>query len=438
MQEEGSIEVQQNRSTEVHKKTPPLPSIPSLNNKLFVNAHLTEALEKKMSVRNQSVIDIDRLDGNILELKKLLPSNLKIRLRVGSLPNPHLVLYLSHKLNTQKLYVVHPGILFEMLYLPQFENFDIWLGRNIPKQVFDSEFWQKDPSIWDRLAKTVSFQVGSKEELGELIRFSHSISKPLKVCLDFDCGKRRGGFRKIKELDHALKMIRASDGAVVLRGVSASDEHLPLTPVIFSRWITSLQAQFAKTQSLILLIKESLRTHGFGSEVPVLGGCSRTLPLHLGGSHLDEFAVGSVFLAPSYVTQVVEYKKLEPALYIASPVMYSEKYFRAPFMGFWMSFLYQKLFYRNHVPTWVAGGPWGGVWAHEGIKEAPRFLNQRKQARLLPDQSFLWLSEKMATYKNKILLMVPDETDLMLAFNETVVLREGSILGAWRNFRNTH
>jgi hypothetical protein len=420
------------------QKTVDLPPKPILKSRLYLTAHLQEALGKRLNVRNQSVIDIDRLDRNIGLTRASIPKGISIRLRVASLPNPYLLLYLSHKLSTQKLYVLHPGILFELLSMPQFDEFDIWLGRSLPKSVFDIEFWQKDPQIWDRLAKTVTFQVGSKEELGELIRFAHSIGKKLKVALEFDCGKRRGGFQKIKELEHALKMIQATDGAVVLKGVAASDEHLPLNPVWFSKWFTSLQAQFAKTQSFVLMIKELIRQYGYGSEVAVLGGCSRTLQFHCKGSHLDEFAVGSLFLGPSYIFSDPDFKSFEAAFYVAHPVTHSEKNFKAPFLGTIFSWIYQSVFHRNQIPTWVSGGPWPGVWAHEGVREAPWFFNQKKMARLLPDQSFLWLKLKDSAQKNQALLLVPDDSDLMLLFNESVVIRQGAVLGSWKNFRNTY
>jgi hypothetical protein len=419
-------------------KPPGLPKKPTLKSRLYLNAHICEALEKKVFVRNQGVIDIDQLDHNISEVQKALPARLPLRLRVGSLPNPHLLLYMAQKLGTQRLYVVHPGILFEILSMPQFDEFDIWLGRSLPKQVFETEFWQNDPEVWARLSRMVRFQVGSKEELGELIRFSHDIGKTLKVCLDFDCGKRRGGFQKFKDVEHAIRMIKASSGAVSLSGISASDEHLPLAPKFYSRWITSNQTQFAKIQSFVLILKEMVRSHGYGAEVPVLGGCSRTLGLHVKGTHLDEFCLGSLFLGSSYIFSNSEFSKFESAFYISNPITHSDKYFRAPFMGSVLSFLYQKIFYSKSKPTWVLGGPWSGVWAHDGIEDGPSFLSQKKQARLLPDQSFVWLRTHENVHKNKILLFVPEEPDTMLMFNENVVIRNGQILGTWRNFRHTH
>ncbi len=375
--------------------------------------------------------DLDRLDRNIYRILKAAGNGNKLRIVTKSLPCIDMLKYIMDKTGTNRLMCFHapfiPAILAEIGY-----NIDILLGKPLPAESAGT-FFNTIPKK-EKAASAIQWLVDTPERLAEYKHLAEKYKLRIRVNIELDIGLNRGGVTSTETLHAMFEEIRENPGHLVFSGFMGYEGHVPHGPSLFNR-----EGAVRRT-----LVKSMDRYRNFCryAEKHFNDLYSGANTFNSGGSgtfrfFTDEFpvtgiAVGGAFLRPAGYP-AISVDELEPAIFIAAPVIKKPGPVRVPFVEFLTPLL--TWWNPNMKQSFSAyGGGWAGkIISPPGI-DPLEMLNDPPNQNLLPNQTLLSVSERVPLDIGDNIFYWPCQSDAMFQFNALLTIRGGAITGEWKTF----
>lgn len=376
-------------------------------------ANLNQTLKDYKKAIPFLLVDLDVLDANLLELKKILKDPKQFRIVVKSLPSPELIEYVKLATGTNRLMSFHQPFLSELSSKGD-SSIDILMGKPMPVKTaayyYDTLRTENgfDPS------KQLQWLVDTELRIQEYIDLAKQ--KQIKLLLNFeiDVGLHRGGFDNLQALAKALTLVENNKEYVSFSGFMGYDAHITKVPsILLSREKAYRQMcdfynackNLVKTQ-FPLLYHERLTFNGAGSP---------TLALHRQlDSPLNDLSAGSFAVKPTDF-DIDTLTSCKPACFIASPVLKKQKDTTLPSIEGFKNIL-NLLDPNCENSYYIYGGSWmANPYQPEGIKQSALFGKSTNQV--------------MFNASSNTLLNVGDYVFLRPHQSESVFLQFGGILG---------
>lgn len=384
---------------------------------------LNKLLRREGPGRPVMVLDLQRLERNILRVKQTLPDRFKLRIVNKSLPSPKLLEYVLKHTATQRQMVFHEPFLRQTVQL--FPQAEVLLGKPMPVRAVET-FYRLVPSSGFDPARQLQWLVDSHARLEQYLALANAHGLKLRVNLEIDIGLHRGGFPSPEALEPALRLIVDNPLRLEFSGFMGYDAHVGKLPA----WIEKRQDSLLKSQAAYGAFIGYLR-----GQFPVLhndqltfnGAGSPTFRLHSEQSPLNDVSLGSVLLKPlDFDTDVLA--DFEPAVFIATPVLKVLDATTLPGLE-GLSGLLQKLNPNWQRTYFIYGGRWPAeAVSPGGLRENPLYGKSFNQAILNG-------SRRTALRVDDYIFLRPYESEsTLLQLGDLMVVREGQIVDGWPVF----
>ncbi len=390
-----------------------------------------KALKEDSDGTPKIICDLDRLDRNISRVMETVGESGRIRIVTKSLPCMELIKYIMEKTGSRKLMSFHvpflPMILAELGY-----DIDVLFGKPVPARAAGN-FFQSLPAR-KQAAGTIQWLVDTPERLAEYRQLAKSLSLRLRVNIELDIGLNRGGIRDIETLRVMLEEIRSFPEHLEFSGFMGYEGHVPHVPALFSRE-KAVRRALDKTMERYRKSCQYLDDN-FSDILPgectYNSGGSGTFRFYTGSHPARGLAMGGAFLRPASYP-AVSLPDLEPAIFIAAPVIKKTGPLKIPFVEFLTPFLawWNPNFRRSFS---VYGGGWAGRFASPPGIDPLEMLNDPPNQNLLPNQSVVSGSDRVSLEVGDYVFYWPQQSDAMFQFNTILTTRGGRITGEWKTF----
>ena len=192
---------------------------------------LNQSLKSYKRAIPSLVLDLDLLDQNLAELKKIMLSTGKFRIVVKSLPSYELVQYIMQKANTNRLMTFHQPFLSQISTKGD-TSLDILMGKPMPVQTVAYYYDTLKAENGFEPSKQLQWLVDTELRISEYIELAKTKNLKLLLNIEIDVGLHRGGFDTIEDLEKALKLIENNKDFVTFSGFMGYDAHIVKVPSI--------------------------------------------------------------------------------------------------------------------------------------------------------------------------------------------------------------
>lgn len=335
---------------------------------------LTRRLRLHGRGQPQVVVDLERVDRNLDRVFALLGRR-GLRIAVKSLPCPGLIDHLLRRAATQRLMVFDAGMLRQCIRA--FPAADILLGKPLPSAAvewFVSGCGGDRPAILGRIRWLAD--TSARVEQYAAIASQHRVS--LGIAVELDIGMHRGGVANAAELASVMDAIARHSRKLVFAGFMGYEAHVARAP--WPRSPASAMASASTRYRAFVSLARERWPELLAGDVVFNGSGSPTLSLLEAAAPLDEVALGSVLVKPSDF-DLKGLGAMEPAAWIAAPVLKSLPGVRLPFLE-----SLAPLLGRGRRTLFLYGGRWmaAPAWP-EGMRTSRLFgLSSNQQFMSVP------------------------------------------------------
>lgn len=410
---------------------------------------LSQALAGASLGRPVVVLDLDRVDHNLAEIRGALGGDIAYRATTKSLPSYELLRYVLTAMRSQRLMEFHGPylrpLIDAMLDGPALvpgtpPKLDILLGKPLPET--EVEAFYAAPPAENKLAATrLRWLVDHEARLLGYLAIAKRRSLILDIAIEVDVGLHRGGTPDLETLRRLLSTIADHPQHLRFAGLMGYEGHVPYAPPLFRSAAGAQDKAFTDSQAALSAAVELVRT-GFpalaGGELLVDAGGSKTYPrFRKGGtwtSSANELSIGSAVVKPADF-DVPILSALQPALHIAEPVLKRLSPGPLPhaegigkLWGFWN---------RNRRDVvYVYGGGWDLRPVYPGGLYSNPLYNTRPADNRIPNQSMLNVAADHPLKPGDYVFFRPLQGDIIVQFNEIQVVRAGKPIGTWHPFEH--
>lgn len=370
------------------------------------------------------VLDLDRLNHNLIALRDTMPAHKAYRLVSKSLPCTGLIEQVLATMRSRRIMSFHQPFTNQLAV--HFPEADLLMGKPMPVDAAAAFYDALRPSIFDPQMQ-LQWLVDSPARLKAYSDLAHQLGVRMRINIEIDVGLHRGGVADDASFIHMLRMLRDDSRYLRFAGLMGYDAHVMQLPSVFGS-PEALQQEANRRYARFMTL---LRSHGsdlltMSQDLPLVfnAGGSMNYALHGSDSPANELAVGSALVKPSDF----DLDTLEPfrsALYVAAPVLKSSSGLKLPGMAWAQSLI--PLLDPNLARThFIYGGQWmaaphspAGLHTNNlyGRSSNQEMLNSGRAANLRPgDYVFLRPRQSEA---------------LMLQFGPLVVVQAGAITDRW-------
>jgi D-serine deaminase-like pyridoxal phosphate-dependent protein len=334
------------------------------------NAYFTRLNLLFKNYKNQIpflLIDLDILDQNIVELKKMIRPNVNYRIVVKSLPSPELIDYVMQKAGTNKLMCFHQPFL-SVVSEKYGNDIDILMGKPMPVNTVEYYYTNLKSENGFDPEKQLQWLIDTTERLNEYLFLAKSLQKKLLISIEIDVGLHRGGVNSTKEVRSMLQTIIENKNHLTFSGFMGYDPHLTKIP----SFIESSESMFNEVCDLYNQYKNVVKNEFpslWHNKLTFNGAGSPTLVYHQNEkSPLNDVSAGSCLVKPTSF-DISQLEKFKPASFITTPILKKIDGFTIPAMEkiahliSWFNSNYQTSYY-------IYGGSWDAKYVSpEGISE---------------------------------------------------------------------
>ena len=264
-------------------------------------AGLSKALQAADIYRPCLVLDRDRLDANIAQVKQRLAPGLAVRLVDKSLPCVPLLSYIARALDTNRFMTFHPPV--TQAVLDAFPEGDLLYGKPMPVGAAKAALTRGGAGWWSR----VCWLIDTPERLAEYGALATALDTELRFAFEVDVGLHRGGFRSPAEIKALTTPARLH-----CEGIMAYEAHAPEIPGLFGGAANALKKASARAAEFAAALDPGQR------RILNIGG-SKTALLH-GAREANEVSIGSAFVLPRDFDRP-GLDGFQPAAFIATPIL---------------------------------------------------------------------------------------------------------------------
>ena len=378
---------------------------------------LNHDLKKQGIATPQLIVDHAALTQNIqhVQIRLAYAKHIKPRLVVKSLACLDLLKLLSEQLHTQRFMLFHQPHIIAIL--ENFAEADVLLGKPMPAQAVH-HFYQQH-SQWSD-AK-IQWLVDTTQRLQQYLEIAQSYSICLQVNIEIDVGLHRGGVKSIQQLTEILKLIQQYPQYLKLSGLMGYDAHVTKIPAIIKKpelAYQSSQQTYADYQKLIKQQFPSL----WSDALCFNGGGSPTFSFHTTESVCNDLSFGSLLLKPSDFDSDF-LRALQPALWIAAPVLKVLPYTQLPAMP-----VLDKLPHKSKA-LFIYGGYWLANYVYP--KQChPHMLYGRSS-----NQELVNVPRACDIQVDDFVFLRPTQSEAVIPQFSTLKLYQQSAFTTWQSFR---
>jgi D-serine deaminase-like pyridoxal phosphate-dependent protein len=375
------------------------------------------------------VIDVDRLDANADSIASEI-GRARYRIVEKSLPSLDLLDHIRTRTGTDKFLLLH--LPFLPALLAQFPTAQVLVGKNQPinavKTFFDGLATSADRA--DAAAR-VTFLVDGPTRLSELVTLATAMSLQLAVGVEIDAGLHRGGVRRPTDLPPVLGGFVANASAVRFAGILGYDGHIigsPAGPGLEENAVRAAYRAVEDTFSACVGIIQSQFGSLWRSDLIFNSGGSNTYPVHHNGVVNDVAAGGGMLRPASYSNMFIG--ALQPALFIAAPVIASFDKVEIPFVND-----VGQSFEDGNKSLAMYGGGWAAVFVWpRGLSLAP-LVSDPENMNLVPNQTLLVSPGDTTISPGDWVFHQPRVADALFQFDEILLVRNGRFTGdTWKAY----
>lgn len=374
---------------------------------------LSAALQEAQLYRPVLLIDRDRLDANLAEMRRRLPAELGLRIVDKSLPCVPLMRRVAGTFGAERIMSFHLPITLAML--KAFPEADILYGKPLPVAAVHHALEQADPAEHEALIERVVWLVDTKERIRQYGELAAERDIRLRFAFEVDTGLHRGGVADADTLKSLFELSRLHEN-LVCEGIMGYEAHVPEIPGLFGGAEGEMRRVRARLEAFAAVLPPDNRRI-------VNAGGSKTAITYEGTGTVNEVSMGSGFLKPTDF-DVAALDALKPAVFIATPVLKVENA-RLPGPLF-MTRLLQVLRLFPRKGCFLYGGKWFAkpVWPR-GMKECALWgPSSNQQLMALPEDCDLKV-DAFAFFR-------PTQSEAVLQqFGDIAVYSKGKIIDRW-------
>jgi len=340
------------------------------------------------------LVDLDRLDHNLNQLKQHWPEGIDFRLVVKSLPCIELIRYITSQLDTSKFMAFHLPFLCQISH--EFPDSDILIGKPFPIAAVEHFYnhMALEASSFDSETQ-LHWLVDTPQRLTQYLNFAQKSGMPLSINIELDIGLHRGGVDKETTLDVMLTAIRNHPKWLKFSGFMGYDAHVGKLP----GWLESTSQSYQASQDRYQVFIDYARRYFsdlITEDTLYNGAGSPTIELHKQNTVCNDLSAGSALVKPSHFDLPL-LSGYQPASFIASPIIKQLDRMKLPAPD-WISRVLQRLDRRFQQTFFVYGGDWKADLIDHRLRKNPLYgssanqeiINGSKQVMLTPDDHIFW------------------------------------------------
>lgn len=376
-------------------------------------AALSTALAAANLHKPTLVIDLDRLNGNLAEMRRRLPDELGLRIVDKSLPSVPLMRHVAKTFGGERIMSFHLPVTRAML--EAFPEAEILYGKPLPVAALRHALEDASPAERKDLVQRVVWLIDTRERLEQYGRLAVDADVRLRFAFEVDTGMHRGGVADAAGLKDLIDL-SLSYPRLKCEGIMGYEAHIPEIPGLFGGAKGEMARVLGRLRDFVSALPPDSR------HILNAGG-SKTSITYAADGVVNEVSMGSGFLMPTDF-DVEALRNLKPAVFIATPVLKVAPV-RLPGPLFVTRAL-QALGLFPRKGCFLYGGKWSAkpAWP-EGMKENAIWgLSSNQQLMALPRDCALAVDD-FAFFR-------PTQSEAVLQqFGDIAVYSDGKIVDRW-------
>ncbi|HEV8690815.1 MAG TPA: alanine racemase [Ideonella sp.] len=270
------------------------------------------------------VVDRARLRANLAQIRRIAHANLPLRVVVKSLPALGLIDEAMTAWATQRAMLFNAPQL--ALVARERPATDVLLGKPLPASAARWALEQPAGAGFDP-HRQVQWLIDTPARLAEYRELARARGQAMRVNIEIDVGLHRGGVESEAELAAMLDLLR-NEPLLEFAGLMGYDAHLAAVPDLAGNR-ASAQAEAQRRYAMMLGLARQRLTDPASKRWTLNAAGSPTFHLHDDQHAPNELSVGSATVKPSDFDKP-SLSALEPAAFIATPVLKTMEQFRLP------------------------------------------------------------------------------------------------------------
>ncbi len=385
-------------------------------------ARLNNALKSENIARPTMIVDLDRMDANIDQVRSSIQSPKTYRIVVKSLPSLPLLQYIMRRANTQALMVFHQPFLNTIT--DNCPDADVLMGKPQPIAAVATFYSKLKPTGFDP-QKQLQWLIDTPERLRQYHELARSLGVKMRVALELDIGLHRGGFSEPEALNGALDIIAADPVHLEFSGFMGYEAHIVKMPSLNSSWRKAVEHYH--------LLYESARDRQpqlFDHPLTLNIAGSQTYQLYGEDTFFNDLCAGSGLVMPTDF-DIPTLENHQPAAFIATPVL--KHYDSVQLAGLeWASGVFAAWNPNRQQAFYIYGGNWQAEY------ENPPGLKRNSLWGHSSNQEMVNASNKVQLGVDDYVFLRPKQSEFVfLQFGDLVTVRGADIENLWPVFQQT-
>lgn len=379
---------------------------------------LGRALRAEGLAQARLVVDLPRLRANLARIgSHQQKTGMALRAVLKSLPCLPLMDEVARAWGSRKVMAFNAAQTAALLQARP--DAQVLLGKPFPVAAAAQLLDQLPP---ERIA-AIEWLVDTEERLAQYRQLAKARGQVLRINLELDVGLHRGGFEDETALGRALTSFKVSH-SLQWRGFMGYDAHVAALPEVggmrSTAWETARQRyERAWVLARLLLGRQNRQ------DLTLNTAGSPTFRLHDGQGVPNEVSVGSAALLPSDFDKPL-LSDLQPAAFIATPVLKAWPRFRLPEGATWLSRAAQA-WDRNQSRGYAIHG---GHWLADPV--SPPGLLASGLYGPSSNQQVMVASEAVALQPDELVFWRPRQSEaLLLQFGDLLVFDGKGLSASW-------
>jgi D-serine deaminase-like pyridoxal phosphate-dependent protein len=381
---------------------------------------LTHALKAENLARPTMIVDLDRIDHNIAELRKHVGADKAYRIVAKSIPVPGLIDYAMRQAESQRLMVFHQSFLNELAM--RAPATDVLMGKPMPVAAAHRFYQHFQKGAFDP-ARQLQWLVNSEQRLAQYASLADGLGVDMLINIEIDVGMHRGGLSSPEQLHRMLNSI-AAHPRLNFSGLMGYDPHVAKAPTIMG----IQDREFAAVQRKYQAFKHVLDSHPSQAN-------SHNLTLNTAGSPTfrrwrdvkglaNEVSAGSA-LVKATDFDIPALDSYKAAVFIATPVLKASEGMQMPIVPAVGQL--QSIWDPNRARTFFV---YGGFWKATPVSPAGLMTNPLYGHST--NQEMLNGSVKVDLKVDDFVFYRPTQSEfVMLQFGDILAMRKGVIEDVW-------
>ncbi|HSC84941.1 MAG TPA: alanine racemase [Pseudomonas sp.] len=385
-------------------------------------AALNQQLQRAGIDRPSLLIDLDRLDHNLQQLKQAVAGK-RYRIVVKSLPSLPLLNYVAERTQTNAFMVFQRPFL--SLLVAARPDADILLGKPFPlsaARTFYRDFAQAGASTFVP-SQQLQWLLDTPKRLRQYLGLAQELETRLRINLEIDVGLHRGGFNNPQRFVEALQLIAAHPEHLEFSGLMGYDAHVSGMPVFLAE--REFPRVVERYQSYVALARATCPQF-FERPLCFNGAGSPTFLRYRELDVLNDISAGSCLMKPTHFDLPI-LDAFVASSFIATPVLK-----RLPNQGLpsleWLGPLSAAWDHNKQYSYFIYGGNWlAEPESPPGLALNPQYISSNQQG--------LFASASSKLQVDDFVFLRPTQSEaVLLQFGDLLAMRGNAIVERWPVF----